>query len=228
MKKFLKIAAIILAAAAIIALIVWLVPIFASLAEPEKQAEFQAFIESLGVWGIVVMLLLQITQIVAAVIPGEPLELIMGLMYGTAGGLAMTLIGIAVGQTLVFFLIKQFGIGFAKKFVNVEKFTELKFLKNEANRDSLIFLLFFIPGTPKDVLTYFAPFTGIPFPRFILLSTFARIPSVITSTWAGATLSDGNIGKTVIIFAATGVIAGAGILVNRAITKRKSESNEDA
>lgn len=224
----LKIAAGIAAAAVVILLCIWLFPLIASLSEPENQQSFRTFIESFGLLGVFMMLGIQIAQIVIAIIPGEPVEVLMGIMYGTFGGLFMTLLGIAVGQTLVYFLIKKFGIKFAAKFINVEKFTELGFLKDTARRDGLIFLLFFIPGTPKDVLTYFAPFTGIPFLRFIVLSTLARIPSVISSTWAGATLSEGNILGTVLIFGVTGIIGLAGILINNRITKKKNTENKDA
>ena len=222
MKKILKIALAVIIAALVVLLIVKLFPLVMSLSEPESREAFRAFIESLGAPGILVMLALKVLQIIVAVIPGEPIEILMGLMYGTVGGLLLTLAGIALGQCAVFLLVRRYGIGFAGRFVNVSKFTELSFLKEESRRDSLIFLLFFIPGTPKDVLTYFAPFTGIPMRKFLVLATFARLPSVISSTWAGSTLGDGDFVKTVVIFAVTGIIGIAGIFVNRAITARKN------
>lgn len=217
---FLKISAAVLIIAAIVALCVWLVPLVYSLREPGVQEKFRAFIESLGILGVLAMLVLQILQIIVAVIPGEPIEILMGLMYGTFGGLFLTLAGIFIGQAIVFFAIKRFGIKFASRFVNIKKFEELSFLKSPDKRDSLIFLLFFIPGTPKDILTYFAPFTGIPFLRFIVIATLARIPSVISSTWAGATISDGSFIKTALIFAVTGAAGLIGIIINNRITAK--------
>ncbi len=223
----LKILAALLILAAAIALCVWLIPLVVSLNNPDVQAEFQAFIESLGVFGVLAMLLLQILQIIVAIIPGEPIEILMGVMYGTFGGLFLTLLGILIGQTIVFFAVKKLGIKFAARFVDVKKFSELSFLKSPEKRDSLIFLLFFIPGTPKDILTYFAPFTDINFARFIIIATLARIPSVISSTWAGSSISDGSIQKTVIIFALTGIIGIMGIIINNKITA-KHNINKDA
>lgn len=223
---FLKIAAAILILTAAVALCVIFIPMISSLADEKTRDAFASFIDSLGFGGIIIMFLLQVLQIVVAVIPGEPIEILMGLMYGTVGGMILTLLGIALGQTVVFFLVKRFGIAFAKKFVNVKKFEELSFIKNASKRDSLIFILFFIPGTPKDVLTYFVCFTGIPFFRFIILSTLARIPSIITSTLAGATIGDGNFVKTVIIFALTGVLGLAGIFINNKITSKKENIND--
>ena len=172
------------------------------------------------------MLLLQILQIIVAIIPGEPIEVLMGIMCGTFGGLFLTLAGIFIGQTLVFFAVKKLGIKFAARFVDVNKFSELSFLKHPEKRDGLIFLLFFIPGTPKDILTYFAPFTGINYLRFILLTTLARIPSVVSSTFAGATLSQGSLIKTVLIFAVTGVVGLIGIYINSRITAKHNTHKE--
>lgn len=218
MKKWLKITLIVLAAAAVVALCVWLIPLVWSLRQPENQAAFEEFVGSLGVFGVLLMLGIQVLQIVVAVIPGEPIELIMGLMYGTWGGLALTLTGILTGSTIIYFCMKRFGTGFASKFVDTNGFKKFRFLNNPAKRDSFIFLLFFIPGTPKDVLTYFAPLTGIPFGRFITIATLARIPSVVTSTLVGSSVSKGEFLKSLIVFAITGAVGIAGILINNKFT----------
>lgn len=218
MKKWLKITLIALISAAVITLCVWLIPLVWSLREPENQAAFENFVSSLGFLGILLMLGIQVLQIIVAVIPGEPIELIMGLMYGTWGGLALTLTGILIGSAIIYFCMKRFGTGFASKFVDTNGFKKFRFLNDPAKRDSFIFLLFFIPGTPKDVLTYFAPLTGIPFVRFITIATLARIPSVVTSTLVGSSVSKGEFLKSLIVFAITGVVGIAGILINNKFT----------
>lgn len=218
-----KIAAVILLLIAAAILCVIFIPMIASLSEPENRQAFSNFIESLGILGVAVMFFLQVLQIVVAVIPGEPLELLMGLMYGTVPGFLLTITGIFAGQAIVFLLVKRFGITFAEKFVDVNKFRELSFIKNASRRDGLIFILFLIPGTPKDVLTYFVCFTGIPFLRFLVLATIARIPSVITSTLLGASIGDGDFLKSAVVFAVTGVLGIAGIIVNNKLTSKKDK-----
>ncbi len=222
-KTALKLICLFFAAVILLLVCIKLFPLVLSLKDAEVREEFKGFIDELGFVGAVIMVLLQIAQIVVAIIPGEPVEILFGMMYGTVGGLLLSLLGVAIGETAVFMLVKRFGVSFAARFVNVKKFEELKFLKDARRRDSLIFLLFFIPGTPKDVLTYFAPFTGIDYLRFILLSTFARIPSVVSSTFAGASLSEGAFIKTVIIFAVTGVVGLLGIFINDRISKAQNK-----
>ena len=219
-KKILKIVSALIITALTVALAVNLFPLVLSLKDESGRESFRAVIDSLGPIGILLMLLLQTAQIIVAIVPGEPIELLLGMMYGTVGGLLVSLLGIAIGQTAVFLLVKRYGISFAMRFVNVKEFEKLKFLQAPEKRDSLVFLLFFIPGTPKDILTYFAPFTGIPYLRFLILSLFARIPSVVSSTWAGSSISDGAFIKTLVIFALTGILGLAGILINARITKK--------
>ena len=220
MKKPLKIALFALLIAAMIALCALAIPFVLSLREAENQRKFTEFINSLGVFGVLAMLFIQILQIIVAIIPGEPIELLMGLMYGTWCGLFLTLLGILLGTTAVFFLVKRFGEPFAAKFVDTKSFDKMKFLNDPTRRDTLIFVLFLIPGTPKDVLTYFVPFTNIKFSRFLPLATLARIPSVVTSTLVGATVGDGKLWQSALIFAATGVIGLAGILINSRLQKK--------
>ncbi len=226
-KRILKITALILCGIAFLVLCADLIPAVLSLKEPAAQEKFRSFIEGLGFFGILLMLLLQTLQIVAAIIPGEPIEILLGMMYGTLGGLVIALLGIALGTAAVYFAVRRFGMKFVNRFVDSKAFDKLAFLKNPAGRDSLVFLLFFIPGTPKDILTYFVPFIGMPFFRFVIIASLARIPSVITSTLAGAELSSGNLVRSLVIFAVTGVIGLAGILIHNTIIERNNRSHEE-
>lgn len=227
MKKPFRIALFVLAAAAVIALCAVMIPFILSLREPVNQQKFAEFIENLGILGVLLMLFIQILQIVVAIIPGEPIELLMGLMYGTWGGLALTLSGILIGTTLVFYLVKRFGESFARHFVDTKNFEKLKFLRDPTRRDSLIFILFLIPGTPKDILTYFVPFTDIKFSRFLPLATLARIPSIISSTLVGATVGDGKLWQSALIFAATGVVGLIGIILNQKLQEKLQKKHEN-
>ena len=184
------------------------------------------FVSSMGVPGILIVLLLQIAQVVFAVIPGEPIELIMGALYGTFGGVLLCLAGTLVGSLLIFLIVRFFGKGFIESFIDSEKFNKLKFLKDPQKRDVLVFILMFIPGTPKDLLTYFAPFTGIGLLKFLIISTIARIPSIITSTYVGSTFAGGSYLKSVAVFAVVGIVSLAGIYIYNKIVERKNKTGE--
>ena len=186
----------------------------------------KSYVSGMGSAGILIMFMLQICQVVMAVIPGEPMELIAGALYGTWGGLLLCLAGCAVGTALIFLLVRWFGKGFTDSFMDTEKFTKLKFLKDPKKRDVLVFILMFIPGTPKDLLTYFAPFSGMSIVKFLIISTLARIPSVLTSTYVGATFADGSYLKSAVAFAVVGIISIAGILLYNKIIEKKNRTEK--
>lgn len=227
MKKSTKIIICILVAVAVAVISAFMVPFVWSLRDPENQLKFETFVDSLGVFGILFMFFIQVLQTIVAIIPGEPIELIMGLMYGTVGGLIISLCGTAAGGIIIFLCVKKFGMKFVDKFINSDGFSKYSFLKDPKKREFMIFILFFIPGTPKDILTYFAPFTGIALPRFLLISTLARIPSVVSSTYIGSSVSDGDLVKSIIIFAVTGLVGLGGILIHDKIINYKKRKNSD-
>jgi len=171
------------------------IPFINSIKEPEK---FKAFINQFGAFGIVVMFLIQVAQIIVALIPGEVVEFMAGCMYGWLGGLLLCLVGVAVGQTIIFGLVKWLGKDFVEAAAGSKAMDKLKFLKDEKKLRLIIFFLFFIPGTPKDMITYIVPFTKIKLRDFIVLTLIARIPSIVSSTYAGEALVENDY-KTLII-----------------------------
>ncbi len=209
---------VLLAAAVLIILVIATIkitPYIAALSDPLQRAAFQEWINSLGIGGWFVILGIQILQIIIAFIPGEPVEIIAGLLYGTVGGLITCQIGILTGSFIVFFAVRKWGYPFVTIFISEDKLKSYKFLQNTSRLEMITFILFFIPGTPKDVLTYFAGLTPIHPLRFLSIAIFARIPSVVTSTLAGASIGNGNWGITILVFAITGILGIGGILFHK-------------
>ncbi len=132
--------------------------------------------------------------------------------------------GIFMGQSLVFRLIRRYGQPFAALFFEKKQIEEFAFLKNSRRLEEITFLLFFIPGTPKDILCYVAGLTPIQFSRFLLISGVARIPSVLSSTFAGGNLSDGNLATTLWIFAIFGLLSALGFFIYHRLMKHLNKN----
>ena len=198
------------------------------LRQEDNLYEFEDKIRTIGGIGIVVMLVIQVLQVVLAIIPGEPVELAMGALYGTVWGCVLCLAGITIGTSIIFLCVRKFGRKFVDNFISSDKFARLGFLKEPSKRDILLFVLMFIPGTPKDTLTYFGPFTGISFVRFLVISTIARIPSVISSSYIGARLMGGDYIRSLVAFAVVGAVSLAGIIIyNKIVTTKNKEKIND-
>lgn len=164
-----------------------------------------------------------IFQIVVAIIPGEPFEIGAGYAFGAVEGTVICVLGSTIGGTLVFLLVKRFGVKLAELFVSVEKIQSLKFLKDHKKRDIIVFLLFFIPGTPKDALSYFVGLTDMDVKTWLIITTIAKLPSIVTSTVGGNAIGTKQYLFAVIVFAITLFISGAGLLFYNHYTKKKAE-----
>lgn len=211
--KTLTIIAIIIAAVLICAAAY---PLVAYFNNPEK---LQEFISSFGIFGILILLILQILQIIVAIIPGEVIEFVSGALFGAFGGYILCTSGIIIGQWLIFKIMRTRGSTFVKAMgVKLEKY---RFVNNERKLRVITFILYFIPGTPKDLLTYVIPMTKMGLKEFLVISTVARIPSVLSSTFAGAAFGDGDILKMIIIYAAIIVVSITGILIHNKFFSKK-------
>jgi len=213
---------IILLALIVVSIIVtvYYFPFFMSLREAAVRAQWIVKIKDSGVKGLAIALGIQITQVVLAAIPGEPVEIAAGFLYGAWGGLTLCLLGIFIGSLIIFMLVKFLGASFVRSIIKDKNIDKLKFLHNAESLDIVVFILFFIPGTPKDLLTYFVPLTPMKPVRFLLIATFARIPSVITSTIIGASLKNKDWVLSIIIFVLTAIMGLAGIQINNWYMKK--------
>ena len=227
-KKIIGFVVICALVAVAIFLTVRLWPWLASLIDDEGREAFKAYVTQLGFRGWLLLLAIQVLQVILAVLPGEPVEIIAGYLYGTWGGLLTCLLGIMIGTAIIFLMVKLLKDKFITLFISKEKLEGYKFLNNAARLESITFILFLIPGTPKDALTYAVALTKIKPLRFFLIATFARIPSVVSSTWAGASIVEGNWILTAVIFGATAVLGLLGIWLNKKYTQKLEEKNAES
>lgn len=209
----------------VIVLVAFFVTVTAVLWKPlvgtfQKPEQFRKWVDLHGFSGILKFVGIVALQVIFAIIPGEPIELGAGYAFGTVEGTILCLIGDAIGTSIIFLFTKLLGIRLVKTLVGKEKLPSLRFIKNSKNRNTLIFLLFFIPGTPKDVFTYVVGLTPTKLTSFLILTSFARIPSVLTSTITGNALGVQDYRTALLVYAVTGIISFAGILIYRKIAAR--------
>ena len=204
------------------AAIAWFVgrPMLKFVKEPEQ---FRAWVDGHGFIGQLTFIGMQALQVVVAIIPCEPLELGDGYAFCVFGGLALCLIGVFIGGAIIFALTRWLGMKALEAFFSREKIESLKFLQNEKRLELIAFILFFIPGTPKDLLSYFGGLTPIKWYKWLLITTFARIPSIITSVIAGNALGQKDYTLAIVISAATLVISAVGLLIYGVITKKRRD-----
>ncbi len=193
------------------------IPLLKFAKDPER---FRIWVDSLGVWSYLAFIGILVFQIIFAFIPGEPFELLAGYAFGALEGTLLCMAGILIGSLLVFTLTKKFGVKLVELFFSMDKIRSLKFLHNKQRMYFITFLVFFIPGTPKDLLSYVAGLTPIKLGPWLLLSTVARIPSVLTSIISGDAVGTQNYIFALTVFGITGVLSITGLLIYNAICKK--------
>ena len=164
----------------------------------------------MGIQGIFLLLGLQILQILLVVLPGEPFEVLAGMCYGTWGGCLFITASVFITTIIIFFTVRKLGHKYLYNFFQkekVDKIMQSKLLKNPTNLEIMLCILFFLPGTPKDLIVYIGGLLPIKPLRFILIATFVRFPSIITSTMVGANISNGNWRISLLIYAITFIVA---------------------
>ena len=214
-----------LAAGAVVIFILFSAAVFWFVGRPmirfARQPElFRAWVEQLGVWGKLAYVGMVLLQVLVAVSPGEPLEICGGYAFGALWGTVLCLLGALLGSVAVFAFVRRFGQPLVEVFFPREKLESLRFLHSSPRRDALLWLIFTVPGTPKDLLCYFAGLTDLSWGKWLLISSVGRIPSIVTSTIGGDALGVQNYQFALIAFAVTLAISGVGLLIYRAVCRR--------
>lgn len=165
------------------------IPIMKHINEPEK---FREWVGNYGPFGWVACMGLMVLQIIIAIIPGGAVEIGAGYAFGTILGSVICMIGSVIGSVIVFMVSRIWGVKIVEALFPLEKIRNLKFLHNKKRRNILAFIVFIIPGTPKDLLSYFMGLTKMELSTWVLISTIARAPAIIVSTMSGAAAGDKN------------------------------------
>jgi uncharacterized membrane protein YdjX (TVP38/TMEM64 family) len=167
------------------------------------------FLESLGPWSFVGFITVQALQVVLAPIPGEVTGLLGGYLYGPALGILLSTVGLTLGSYAAFALSRIFGRPFAEKFVPQPAMQRFDYLLQHKGL-VLVFLLFLIPGFPKDYLCYILGLGHLSTVQFLFVGTIGRLFGTILLTLGGNYLRVEQYGRfSILVAVAVVVVVGA-------------------
>jgi uncharacterized membrane protein YdjX (TVP38/TMEM64 family) len=209
-------------AAAFLGLIIFasikLTPVFTTLmGRPEEVGRFVA---SYGSVSALVYVLIQIVQVVVFVIPGEVVQVAGGYIFGTWLGALLSVLGILVGTAVAFFAARLLGYALVQALVSPKKLRRFEFLISDPKAEIAMFVLFFVPGIPKDSLVYISGLTPVKPLRFFFISMVARIPGIWGAAYIGAHLQRRDYGPVWILSAVALVLFVVGVLFRERIIDR--------
>ena len=128
---------------------------------------------------------LQIIQVVICVLPGQPIQFAASYMFGVARGYLFSIIGAVIGTAISFYLAKLLGSEAMHLFFGEKKVKEYQRRLNSGRGLLLAFLIYMIPGVPKDLVSYAAGISEMRFRPFLLAATVGRSPAMLGSLLVG-------------------------------------------
>ena len=158
----------------------------------QDPGQLKGFLTFYGTVSIAVFIGLQVLQVVIATIPGELVQVAGGYVYGAIMGTLYSIIGITLGSIIAFSIARIFGFSLLSEFIPKKSIEKYRFLMNSPKSVRIILLLFLVPGMPKDIFNYIAGLTPVNSLLFFVLSSTARIPALLVSSFIGANLRQGN------------------------------------
>ena len=175
----------------------------------------RGWMQELGIWGILIFGVFNFLQVVFAVIPGGPFELAAGYILGVVPGTLLCDITMTISSVVVFLLVRKFGIRFVELFVSRRQIENMGFLKDNQKVQSVLFFIFLLPGTPKDVVTYLAGLTNLSLKSWIFICFVGRFPAILLTALGGSALGNAKYGIVAVVIVVFAVAYLAGMRLYR-------------
>jgi uncharacterized membrane protein YdjX (TVP38/TMEM64 family) len=175
--------------------------------------------------GVILMITVCALQVIVAFVPGELVEIAAGYAFGGWIGALVCTVGIMTGSVIAILLARKFGRRLVES-LYPKDIDSLPILNDRKKRNTMVFLLFLIPGTPKDLFTYVVGMTEMSIPLYILLTGVARLPSIIMSTLGGGALGNDRLWLAVQIFVVAGIVSACGYFIYLVIKGRHEKADK--
>jgi uncharacterized membrane protein YdjX (TVP38/TMEM64 family) len=178
----------------LLVVVVWLVvsdaPVIKFLVRLYQDKKFlRDTVNSWGLMAPLVFIAIQAAQVVISPIPGEMTGPVGGALFGTWLGLLYSSIGLTLGTLFCFWVGRKWGEPLVRPWLSEHHWNRMNFIL-EAEGAIICFILYVIPGFPKDIISYLFGISPMPFWLFAIVSTVARIPGTWVSSYFGANVAE--------------------------------------
>ena len=192
----------------------------------DKEA-LVAWLRSAGYRGPLLCVAIQFVQVVIFVIPGEITQFASGYVFGAWRGLVYSITGIMLGSAFNFYFARFAGRPTLERFMSRRTLSKVDGLLTSARGKSAIFILFLIPGTPKDALCYGAGLSSLGLGEFVVISGLARLPALFSSTLLGSQASKRDYRAMAITAAVAAAAIVAYYVYERYRSKREAGTSDE-
>jgi uncharacterized membrane protein YdjX (TVP38/TMEM64 family) len=175
-------------------------------------SNYQELVQSMregGARGPLLCIGIQFLQVVFFMVPGEITQIAAGYVFGAWLGLLYSIIGIMLGSAFDFGFARTVGRPVMRKLLGERTLERVDHALTTYRGKSALFLLFLLPGMPKDAMSYGAGLMKMNLGEFVAISGLARLPALLFSTMIGDQLYDRDY-TTVAVIVAVGALVTLG------------------
>jgi uncharacterized membrane protein YdjX (TVP38/TMEM64 family) len=179
---------------AVLGAIVWLVvsdaPIVRVVVRMYSDKQYlKQLVASWGWMAPLVFIVIQALQVIISPFPGEITGPVGGALFGVLWGVVYSTIGLTLGTLVCFAVGRKWGEPLVRPWLSEHHWNRMNFIL-EAEGAILCFILYLIPGFPKDIISYLFGISPMPFWLFAVVSTVARLPGTIIGSYFGASVAE--------------------------------------
>lgn len=178
----------------------------------------EAFFREYKAQSVLIYMGTQILQIVICIIPGQWLQFAAGYMYGFWLGYLYSLIGAFLGSILTYYIAKILGHDAMHLIFGEQKIKQMLRTLNSKKAIVLVFIIFLIPGVPKDLCNYVAGLSEMKLKPFLVVSLIGRTPGMMGSLLIGRQIQTGGYVSAAVIAGIAIVLFSLGIIFRKKIT----------
>lgn len=180
-----------------------------------SRTDVQEWIASYGAVAPLIYIAVQVFQVVIFIVPGEVIQITGGYLFGIGLGTLYSLIGITVGSGIDFYMARLLGRSFVEGVFGENQVARFDAFTSSRGPQTAFFLLFVIPGIPKDVLVYVAGISRMRFGQFLLVTMAGRLPGILGSAVIGDSVAAGRWVLGAVIFGVSCLLFVLGVVFRR-------------
>jgi uncharacterized membrane protein YdjX (TVP38/TMEM64 family) len=200
-----------------------------------NPGQARAWVESTGAAAPLAFVGTQILQVVVFIIPGEIVQVGGGYVFGLWEAAILSFVGILLGSAVNFGVGRYLGRPFVERIVRRESIEGIEKSISSGREAAGFFLLFAIPGIPKDALCYVAGMSNMDLGLFLVVSGLGRLPGIVGSAFMGSAAYNQKYGAAVTVLVVASCLFGLGLLcknsilniLNRMLRQKGHDKNND-
>jgi uncharacterized membrane protein YdjX (TVP38/TMEM64 family) len=151
----------------------------------------KALVASFGPYAWLIYIAMQILQVVIAPVPGEVTGFVGGLLFGVLPGTILATIGLTLGSIVAFVIARLLGAAFVHRIIKKEYIDKFDYFITHKGL-YLTWILFIMPGFPKDSLCYLLGLTRMRYLDFILINLLGRLPGTLILVLQGSAVREAH------------------------------------